>query len=90
MKLIVSLYLILFIRESSAQSILLPSILSDNMVLQQNSEVSVWGKAAPGDKIIVKPSWDKSVRTIASEKWIVDDQHKNPPRRRTLPVDNSI
>ena len=30
----------------------LPSILSDNMVLQQNAKVRFWGKARPGEKIL--------------------------------------
>ncbi len=28
----------------------LPSILSDNMVLQQNAKVRFWGKARPGER----------------------------------------
>ena len=35
----------------------LPSILSDNMVLQQEAEVPVWGKASPEMRVIVIPSW---------------------------------
>ena len=34
----------------------LPSILSDNMVLQQNSRVRFWGKDLTGEKILVKTS----------------------------------
>lgn len=37
----------------------LPSIIGDGMVLQQNTEVTVWGWASPGKKISVKPSWVK-------------------------------
>lgn len=36
----------------------LPDIISDNMVLQRNAEVGLWGKAAPGRKITVTASWD--------------------------------
>ena len=46
----------------------LPSILSDNMVLQQNAKVRFWGKARPGEKIQVKTSWDhKKYKVVASE-----------------------
>ena len=46
----------------------LPSILSDNMVLQQNAKVCFWGKARPGEKIQVKTSWDhKKYKVVASE-----------------------
>jgi len=30
----------------------LPAIFSDNLVLQQNTEAAVWGKATAGSKII--------------------------------------
>ncbi|MBU3011318.1 sialate O-acetylesterase [Polaribacter vadi] len=49
----------------------LPSILSDNMLLQQSSEVKIWGWDNPGQNIIVNPSWSKSIKTITDEsgKW---------------------
>ena len=52
----------------------LPAIFSDNMVLQQNTQVNVWGKAAPGEKVTVKASWlDKAVtaKAAANGKWTV-------------------
>lgn len=36
------------------------SILGDNMVLQRNTEVKLWGKAKPGQKIMIKTNWDKT------------------------------
>ena len=38
--------------------IVLPSVFSDNMVLQQNSDVAIWGWADPGEKIKIVASWD--------------------------------
>ncbi|MBK8913376.1 MAG: beta galactosidase jelly roll domain-containing protein [Phycisphaerales bacterium] len=35
----------------------LPSVLSDGMVLQQQSEVRLWGWADPGEAVTVTPSW---------------------------------
>ena len=32
----------------------LSPLFSDNMVLQQNAKVRFWGKARPGEKILVK------------------------------------
>lgn len=52
----------------------LPSIISDNMVLQQGSEVALWGWTAPGRKVVVSGSWArKSVSAVADEngKFIV-------------------
>ena len=31
----------------------LPTIFSDNMVLQQNQKLPIWGKASPGEKIMI-------------------------------------
>ena len=49
----------------------LPSILSDNMLLQQSTDVKIWGWDTPGQSIIVNPSWTKSVKTITNKegKW---------------------
>ena len=52
----------------------LPAIFSDNMVLQQNASVNLWGKAAPGERVTVKASWatkPATVETAADGKWTV-------------------
>jgi hypothetical protein len=51
----------------------LPSILSDNMCLQQSAEVKIWGWDNPGQSVTVKPSWTKAVKTETNEdgKWLV-------------------
>lgn len=36
----------------------LPEIISDNAVLQQNSEAKLWGWAKPGANVKITPSWD--------------------------------
>ncbi|NLX65692.1 MAG: sialate O-acetylesterase [Bacteroidales bacterium] len=51
----------------------LPEILSDGMVLQQNSKVNIWGKTDPGKTVEVKPCWSKTaVRATANNegKWV--------------------
>lgn len=50
----------------------LPAIVGDRMVLQQNSEVGVWGWASPGEKVSVRGSWGGSSAeavTDESGKW---------------------
>ena len=37
----------------------LPAVIGDNMVLQQNSEVAIWGWGDPGSEIKVSGSWNK-------------------------------
>ncbi|MFZ4412954.1 MAG: sialate O-acetylesterase [Bacteroidales bacterium] len=52
----------------------LPAILSDNMVLQQNTTVKIWGWADKGERISIKAGWLKGeILTTASEngKWMV-------------------
>ena len=55
----------------------LPHILSDNMVLQQQAEVKLWGEAVAGKKVKVTPSWGETTywtQVDATGKWIVTVQ----------------
>ena len=45
----------------------LPAIFSDNMVLQQQSQVAVWGWAKPNAKVSVSGSWNKKSYTAKSD-----------------------
>ncbi len=50
------------------------SVLGDNMVLQRNTEVKVWGTADPNQKITVATGWNKAkMTTVADDKgqWLV-------------------
>ena len=49
----------------------LPSIFSDNMMLQQAVSVKIFGKADAGEKITVKASWgaENSATAAADGKW---------------------
>ena len=52
---------------------ILPEILSDNMVLQQNAKVNIWGKSAPGKTVAVRPSWTSEVTKVKADakgNWI--------------------
>lgn len=51
-----------------------PSFISDNMVLQRQSDVAIWGKSAPLSSINVTCSWDNAkYQTIANDdgKWML-------------------
>lgn len=48
--------------------VVLPGIFGDNMVLQQQSEAQFWGKAAPGKKVVIRPSWSSQAVTAAVGK----------------------
>ncbi len=52
--------------------ITLPSVFGDNMVLQQQSQVSVWGNAKANTTVVLIPSWDSkkySVKSDENGKW---------------------
>lgn len=46
----------------------LPHIISNNMILQQNANVRLWGNAIPGKKISVTPSWSDKVYWAFADK----------------------
>jgi sialate O-acetylesterase len=51
----------------------LPSLISDNMLMQQKINAKIWGKATPGQKIDVSTSWNAKGQTKAGDdgKWSV-------------------
>lgn len=60
-----------------AAKIVFPTVMADNMVLQQNEQVNLWGKASPNATVNVVPAWDhKTYTTVADKagKWIVKVQ----------------
>lgn len=46
----------------------LPQILSDHLVLQQNSDANLWGKAAPSSKVSVKVSWTTEEYSVKADR----------------------
>ena len=58
----------------ASAKVVLPKVLGSNMVLQQNADVNLWGKADADAKVTVKVSWDKAkIKTKADENgnWAV-------------------
>lgn len=51
----------------SAQVVLSP-IFSDNMVLQQQSDAPVWGKATPNKDVNIVTSWDKKAYKVKADE----------------------
>jgi sialate O-acetylesterase len=49
------------------QAVMMPSIFSDNMVLQQKSDAPFWGKGNPGDDVVIKASWGASAKTTVPD-----------------------
>lgn len=59
----------------------LPAVLGSHMVLQQNAEVTLWGWAYDGEKVVVSTSWGPKAETVANARgeWSVKVQ--TPPAR---------
>ena len=54
--------------------VVLPDIVGNNMVLQQNTKVKLWGKAKAHATLSVKTSWNSETYTTKVEtdgKWII-------------------
>lgn len=55
----------------------LPAIIGSHMVLQQSTQATLWGWCEPGEKIIVRPSWDTttySATGTSGASWMVTVQ----------------
>ncbi|RLD11137.1 MAG: glycosyl hydrolase family 2 [Chlamydiae bacterium] len=91
MKILLILFIFTFSFNASAQ-LTLPSIFSDNMVLQQNAEIPVWGKSVPEAKVIVKFHGRKKTTNADKEgNWKVylspvsaDRNHSTPFKKGGL------
>ena len=72
---------------SAFADVKLPALISDNMVLLQDSKANVWGTADAGEKIIVKLG-DKSASTAADEngKWSVKLEGLTPGSGKDMTV----
>ena len=58
----------------ASAEIVLPKVLGSNMVLQQQSEVNLWGKADADSKVTVEVSWsDAKIQTHSDSegRWAV-------------------
>lgn len=67
------LLLIIFLgcKNNIPSNIEIPSLFSDNMVLQQQSLAPIWGWASPGSTINIEANWGKNTSTKTSKegKW---------------------
>lgn len=70
----ISIFIILAILSLNLYGkITLPSVFADNMVLQQNSEVAIWGWSEPGETLKIVSGWNTedtiSVKANNYAKW---------------------
>ena len=65
---------LLTVWQNATAKIVLPAIIGNNMVLQQNAKPLIWGKALPGEMVKIHTSWNKKEqKTIcnAAGEWSV-------------------
>jgi sialate O-acetylesterase len=58
----------------SFANVRLPAVLADNMVLEQHSNVKLWGWSDPGEKIFVTPSWSRVTDSVVGTRdghWVL-------------------
>lgn len=75
--------------QSAWANVVLPAIFNSHMVLQQKSEITIWGWAKPGEEVSVTGSWDnKTVKilTPSNATWQVKLQTPTAGGPYTLTV----
>ena len=79
MKQITFLSLLFFISIHSQAEIWLPSIISDNMVLQRESEATLWGWTTEvSEKILIIGSWNQKVIEVRANQGVWSVQLPTP------------
>ncbi len=48
-------------------AIRLPSLIANNMVLQQNTKAALWGWADAGEKITITTSWNNKTVNVTAD-----------------------
>ena len=74
---ILSATLMVVVSSFASAKLTLHSLVSDNMVLQQQSDVCLWGQAAPGSRVTVMLSWQKSGEAASTKagddgRWMIN------------------
>ena len=93
MKKILFFILILLNGVCAQSQVSIAKIFSENMVLQRNKPIPIWGWAKANDKIVVQfHNQKKSVKADASGKWMVhlDAETAGGPYQLTVKAKNSI
>ncbi len=93
MKKLLILVFSLFLSLYSYSTVRLPRLISDNMVLQREKPINIWGWADAGEKVTVQfNKQTKSVKTGKSGKWMItlDAEKAGGPFVLTVKGKNTI
>lgn len=67
MKKLSSIILAALLASGARAEVQLPAVIGNHMVLQQNTEVNLWGKAQANAKVTIRPSWTKTKYTATAD-----------------------
>lgn len=80
----------LFVAGRTFADVRLPAIISDNMVLQQQSEAVIWGWADPGESVSVRGSWPLALEVCSQAgedgKWMARVKTPQAGRGQSLTI----
>ncbi len=87
--------LVLALAAGAYAEVRLPSVIGDNMVLQQGMDVPIWGWAEPGEKVSVNGNWSGSgweATAGADSRWVVrvEPPAAGGPYEVTIKGENTI
>src|SRR5690242_3825990 len=93
MKKTISLFVLLSLTISVFADVRLPKIFGDNMVLQRNKQIPVWGWADANEKITVQfNNQTKTAKAGKDGKWMVklDNENAGGPYQLIVKGKNTI
>lgn len=95
MKKYLAFAVLLFLSVVLKANIRLPNVINNNMILQQQSKVKLWGWAGPAEKVYITTSWNNkldSVVTTRDANWMLTVQTPaaGGPYTITLKGENTI
>ena len=77
--------------QETKQTLILPSLFSDGMVLQRDTLAHVWGQGKPGQLVTLDGSWNfsKTTRVNDSGTWKVAISTSKDPGPHTLVISSA-
>ncbi|KFF03008.1 sialate O-acetylesterase [Flavobacterium reichenbachii] len=60
-------FILALVQLTSIAQVKLPSLVGDNMVLQQNAKVNLWGWASPNEKITIRLGWSDQKAAVTAD-----------------------
>jgi sialate O-acetylesterase len=83
----------LLVAPGARADVKLPAVIGDNMVLQQNAKLPIWGTAEPGEQVTVTIGGQKATATAGADgRWVVklDALKAGGPHELTVTGKNNI